>query len=198
MKERVVTKNSGKKQPFDPKLFPLVWGGALAVFILADLVFVMFPQGRDAWAVSIQAQQIRQNIENLQQNTRKRDQFFKQKDDLQRQVADLERMIYGRSDLPRVLQTISLRAIKTGVQIDQLQPLQDAQSLLCEYQGKKYYAVPVLIQAKSGFIKFEKFLGNLERERIFWQADSFSFLADPQYPQRNQIRFLIKIIVVDA
>ncbi|MBF0123090.1 MAG: hypothetical protein HQL21_06775 [Candidatus Omnitrophica bacterium] len=57
--------------------------------------------------------------------------------------------------------------------------------------------MPVLIQARGGFLKFEKFLSHLEQERIFWQADSFSFTADAQYPQRNQVKFLIKVIILD-
>lgn len=187
----------GRLQGIDPKVLPLLWGGALALFLIIDLVFVMGPQVCGVAALAGDVGKVRRDIDTFLQNKQRLVQLTGQRDTLMGQVADFDKMVYRRDDLPRVLQKISTLANRDGVQIDQVTPQKDVQSALCTNQDGKYFAVPVMIQARSGFRKFETFLSHLERDRIFWQVDSFSFVADPQYPQRNQVKFLIKVIVLD-
>ena len=197
MKNQAANNVKAKLQGLDPKVLPVLWGSVLAVFLIVDVVFVMSPQLGGVMSLCKNVGQIRRDIDMLVVNKKRIGQLIKQRDELTRQMADFDKMVYLKDDLPKVLQKISSQANRDGVQIDQLLPLKEGQALLCENQGRKYYAMPVLIQARGGFPKFEKFLNHLERERVFWQADSFSFMADVQYPQRSEVRFLIKVIILD-
>ena len=197
MKNQAVSNTMEKFQGLDPKVLPLLWGGALAAFLVVDLLFVMVPQWNGVMTLCKNVGQIRQDIDMLVANKQRMAQLMKQRDELTRQIADFDRMVYLRDDLPRVLQKISSQANRDGIQIDQLLPQKEGQNLLCEDQGKKYYAMPVLIQARGGFLKFEKFLNHLEQTRVFWQVDSFFIMVDAQYPQRYQVKILIKVIVLD-
>ncbi|MBF0569555.1 MAG: hypothetical protein HQL18_02125, partial [Candidatus Omnitrophica bacterium] len=86
---------------------------------------------------------------------------------------------------------------RQGIILDQVVPQKDVQRLISTDRNKKYYAVPVAMQARSGYRKFSGFLRSLEKEHVFWKVDAFSFVADAQYAQKNQIKFLVEVILLD-
>lgn len=124
-------------------------------------------------------------------------QMKKSLDVPRRQLVAMSEKVRSVQAVPIVLEEISRLANEFGVKIDQLTPQKDAQELLITAPEGKYYALPIVIQARSGYHMFGHFLNRLERQDLYFSVRDLRIEADEKDPNNQLISMVIKVILVD-
>jgi len=105
------------------------------------------------------------------------DQYKAQVVELEASVSNVELKVNSRNEVPLILEYISRAADKYGVQIDQIMPNTQDQELVLEGSHRTYYALPIFIEATTGYHNFGRFLGEIETGDIYLDAVSFTIAS---------------------
>jgi Tfp pilus assembly protein PilO len=68
-------------------------------------------------------------------------------------------------------------ASETGIKIDQIMPDMLGQELLTENNQRKYYDLPIYMEARGSYHDFGRFLGKMEQNDISLRVGAFSIVA---------------------
>ena len=147
--------------------------------------------------VNTQIAELRHNLQDEKTDIARVDQNREQLEKIRNQVNVVKVKIRSSQEVPLILEDISRIASAQGVKIDQLMPLKDQKVLLAKQQDVEYYALPILVQARSGYHDLGRWLAQLEEERIFYGMGSLSILSNPKDSMRHQVQLTIKAAIFE-
>ena len=121
------------------------------------------------------------------------------KGEVARLKADIEETnlkIKSKDEVPMILEHVSLLAGQNKVDVDQIMPLSHDQRVLLEDNKRMYLSLPILVEARSGYHNFGRFLNYIEQDNISLGIRSFSVTAtsDTQY---HAVRLSLEAIVFE-
>lgn len=174
-----------------------VLGGVVLLIILLDVLLLALPQ---IGAITDTNNQIKKMTEDTQQVLVDRQRVGQLRKNLQGdriELSSLTKRMRPIQEVPAILSTISSIANDYSVKIDQLVPEKSQQEALTTDKDGKYYALPVVIKARSGYHMFGRFLNKLENEDFYFIMKDFIIQNDGKDPNTHLFSLTIKIILVD-
>ena len=138
-----------------------------------------------------------QDLQNSQNNIQRLAQYEKELAGLKAKYARINKKIKMKEELPMLLETISRIASKNNVRIEQVMPQTTVQEPVLDNADGKYFLVPIMIEARSGYHDFGRFLNQLEQEGIFSDLADLTMAADVADTNHHLTRLTLKSILLE-
>ena len=174
-----------------------IFAGILLAAFALDYFLLMAPQirslkglGEAARTTSADVQRVSNDIQRIQQI----------KDGLNSSRAELQAMslrVRSLQEVPAILEEISRTANQFNVKIDQIKPLPESQETLISTPEEKYYALPIVIQARSGYHMFGHFLNTLESGHLFFILRDLRMEVGQEAAKGLLVQATLKVILTD-
>lgn len=151
--------------------------GALVLIFLLDYFVIMRPQLVALTKIQPEIKILLQDIQTARDDTQKMGFYQGEIKRLQNVLEKTSQRVFSKEEVSAILERISRLAGETGMKIDQITPFNDDQEILLEDHKRTYYALPILLEAMSGYHDFGKFLNRLEQDDLFLSVATFSVVA---------------------
>jgi Tfp pilus assembly protein PilO len=166
MKKDDLNKYISTLMNMDEKKLYGVLAGVLVLIFLADYFIIMRPQLNALSTINADMEVKRQEIQKAKENIGKLEQYQEQVDDLQKTLDEMNASVKPIDEISLILEQISNIADDQNVKLDQLNPNPQEQELLLENNKVAYYAFPILIEARTQYHDFGRFLNALENANL--------------------------------
>ena len=183
-------------EEIDEKNFYRIFWGALVLIFILDYVLFMRLQLNALWKINPQIKELSENYKQAKVDIERQPEYEKQVEQLKQVMVDVQVKIKSREDVPLILERISRLAQENGIKIDQITPFSGQSTVLLEKSGRKYYSVPISVEAQSGYHDFGRFLNRLENDKVFLKTDSFTFLGKGS-GSSHSIKLILQAIVYE-
>lgn len=151
--------------------------GALLFVFLLDYFILMRPQLVILTKINPENRLLSKDIEQAREDIQKLGFYQAEVKKLEGQLAQTSQTIKSKEEVSIILEQISRVANQNNIQIDQIMPFIEEQKVLLDDKKRTYYALPILVQAGSGYHDFGRFLNQLEKNDLFLDVTSFSIVA---------------------
>jgi len=178
------------KNPF------LLIGIVLLVVFILDYLFVMQFQLGTLRSLSPKIKELSEEVKTTKKNIELLPQFRKELTRLSGELGDINRKIRTRQDIPAILEDISRLANKNGVKIQQIMPNTSVEKSLLQNEDGQYFSIPIIMEARSGYHQFGKFLNQLENEDVLLQTRDFTIAASKE-SLSHAIKITFDAIIVE-
>ncbi len=111
-------------------------------------------------------------------------------------VEEANLKVRSREESPVILETISRFANKNGIKIDEIMPDPTGQKLLLDNKERKYYALPIQVEAKSGYHNFGRFLYQIETEGLFLKMGGVVIASNPD-SKYHTVKLTLKAVIFE-
>jgi type IV pilus assembly protein PilO len=166
----VFSKVDGKNRYF-------VFVGILLAVFLLDYFLLMRPQLSALRKISPEIKSVSDNIKKAKEDIKKLKTYRADLQDVSEKFATANLKVKSRNEVSFVLEYIAQIASETGVKIDQIMPDTLSQELLTENNQRKYYDLPIYMEARSSYHDFGNFLSKIEQNDISLRIGTFSVVV---------------------
>ncbi len=161
----------------DEKKLYGVFAGILLLFFLVDYFLIMRPQLTALSTINADMKIKRADIERTNQNIKKLAEYQGQEDQLKKKLEEMKALVKPIDEISLILEKISIIADQNGVKLDQLNPNPQGREVILENNNYIYYSYPILIEARSKYHDFGRFLNALENTNICLRIVDLSISA---------------------
>lgn len=175
-----------------------VFGVLLALLVLLDVFVVMGFQRGALDSLSLGNQTLKTDIERLKNDLLRIDQMKTSLLQSRTQLEAMNMKIRGVTEVSPVLEDVSRMAQTAGVKIEQLTPQAELGQPLITTSSIKYYALPIVVQASSGYHMFGRFMSELESAKLFFNLSHFSIQTQENDRQQRSISAVFKVVLSDT
>ena len=172
-----------------------ILGGVVFLILLLDGLLLVWPQISSISDNNDQIKQISDDTQQVLVDKRGAKGVNKSLQEERNQLSSLNIKVRPMQEVPAILSTISSIAKEYDVKIDQLIPEYSLLETLNTVEDSKYYALPVLIKARSGYHHFGHFLNKVENGDLFFVMKEFIIQNDEKNPNVHSYSLTIKIIL---
>ena len=117
--------------------------------------------------------------------------------DSRSQLDAVSQKVRSVQEVPAVLEQISRTASAFSVTIDQIKPLPESQETLIDAPEGKYYALPIVIQARAGYHMFGRFLNSLEGGNLFFSLRDLRMEAGQDAAKGLVVAATLKVVLTE-
>ncbi len=170
--------------------------GALMFAFFFDYLVLMRPQLATLAKISPENKVLSQDIQKAGEDIQKLETYKAEVARLKANIEEMNLKIKSKDEVPMILEHISLLADQNKVDVDQIMPASHDQQVLLEDNSRMYLSLPVLVEARSGYHDFGRFLNDIEQDNISLGIRNFSVTAtnDTQY---HALRVSLEAIVFE-
>ncbi len=169
---------------------------ALLFVFLLDYFILMRPQLLALTKISPEIKLLSQDIQKAQEDIQKLGFYQAEVKKLEGQLAQTSQKVRSKEEVSLILEQISRMANQNNIRIDQVMPSVGEQKVLLEDKNRVYYALPILIQAKSSYHDFGRFLNLLEKSDLFLYVTSFSVIGGED-TRAHALKMDLQVIVFE-
>lgn len=173
-----------------------VFGGILLFVFLLDYLIIMRPQLGTLAKISPEIKLLVDDVTKAKVDIDKLLQYKSEVEKLRKKVEGESKKVRSREEVTVVLEQISRLAIDSGLRIEQITPNSAEQKLILDTKERKYYSLPISIDAKSGYHHFGKFLNQFELEGIFLTVKTFN-IASVGESKLHNLKLTLNALVYD-
>ena len=173
-----------------------VFIGVLVVIFLLDYFIIMGPQLSALSKVSEEVKTLSTEVTNTETAIQRLNVYRQQIKQLQKDIQEENTKVILKDDVPLTLAKISRVAIENHFQINQIMPDVVQQELLLEDKEKRYFRLPVVIEAQSTYHNFGRFLNKIENLDTILTIDTFSVVARKQ-GKLHKIKVKLSMIIFE-
>jgi len=170
--------------------------GVLVLFFLMDYFILMRPQLAALSKIGAEINILSGDLGKVKTDIQRLNAYRNQTAQLRQNIKEENHRANLKDDVPLVLEHISRIAIKNNFQINQIMPDVIQQELLLEDDEKRYFRLPVLIEAKTSYHNFGRFLNQLERADAVLNVDAFAVMAKKDGKLHN-IKLTLSVIIFE-
>lgn len=169
-----------------------------ALVLIAILYFLIFlrPQMSSLGKVSKEMGTLSTDLKAAKDNIAKVDFYKNEVEKLKVRISELNKKVKYKEETPLVLARISKLADESKIRIDQIMPDNQSQELILENSGRKYFDLPVTIEANGTYHNFGKFLNKIEKDDIFLKIGAFSLISNPN-SQQHSIKLELRAVIFE-
>jgi Tfp pilus assembly protein PilO len=182
----------------DEKMIKYIIGGILLLVFLAWYFLVVQPQLTALQKLSPEITELKQQIQQAKDDVQKMNLYQGQLNQLRAKAGGVESSVQSKEDVPKVLEKISQYASKYRIRVDQIVPLFEAQEVVLKNKEGKYYSLPILVEGKSSYHDFGKFINALETDQASLTIKKFSIMANQQDALKHAIKVTVSAIILEA
>ena len=154
-----------------------VLGGFMALVFLLDYFVLMSPQLAALGKINPEIRAVSDSIRRAKVDLKKLDSYQSDLENLSEKFEEANLKVKSRDEVPIILEHIANVASETGVKIDQIMPDSFGQELLTENSQRRYYDLPIYIEARSGYHSLGRFLNKLNQNDISLRIGAFTIVA---------------------
>ena len=172
----------------------------VAIFIVILIIFYLFPlqfQLKTLQSLNPRLESLSREVETTRSNIQRVHQYERELTRLQQQYEKLRKRIKSKADVPFLLENISRIAGQHGVKIEQIMPQTAIDEPVLEDDTGKYFSVPIVMEAQSGYHGFGKFLNALERKGVFLRLPSFSVVGQDANPRMAKVFLTMELVIYE-
>lgn len=184
-------------EKLDNKQRYYIFGGILLGVFLLDYLVLMRPQLSALSKITPEIKLSSDELKNARENIQKIDYFKGQVADYEAKIEEANKTIKNKSELPLILEKVSLIADSNSIKIDQIMPSSTEQTEILKVKGRTYFALPVKIQARSTYHDFGRFLNALEYGDVSLDVNAFAVTGTAD-PQSHSIDLTLDVIVYEG
>ena len=166
----VFSKVDGKNRYF-------VFVGILFAVFLLDYFLLMKPQLSALKKISPEIKSVSDNIKKAKEDIKKLKTYRADLQKVSEKFATANLKVKSRNEVSFILEYIAYVASEAGVKIDQIMPDTLSQELLTENDQRKYYDLPIYMEARSSYHNFGHFLNKIEQNDISLRIGTFSIVV---------------------
>ncbi|MDO8581114.1 MAG: type 4a pilus biogenesis protein PilO [Candidatus Omnitrophota bacterium] len=180
----------------DEKYRYYIGGGVLLFLFLLDYFIIMGPQLNNLTKMTPQCKLMEEDIQKAETDIQNKENYQKQVKDLSAKITEEDVKIRSKEEVPLTLEYISRLADENNIRIDQIKPNTAGQNKLLENKGRRYFAVPIVLEAKGGYHDVGKFLNQIESGDVFFNIKDFSMtsLGESKY---HKIKLTLEAITYE-
>lgn len=171
--------------------------GILFFIFLLDYFLLMRPQLVTLTKINPEIKMLLQDIQKTQEDSQKLGSYQSEIKRLESALAETNSKVRSKNEVPVVLEQISRMANQSQIKIDQITPAHEDQSVLLEDNKRIYYALPILLEARSGYHDSGRFLNLLEQSNLFLNVTSFSIAAGKEDLRDHALKMNLQAIVFE-
>ena len=171
-------------------------GILLAVFAL-DYFLVLNFQVRSLARTKGEIKTVSVDIDRVGNDMQRIDQIKQGLVNSRAQLDAASQKIRWVQEVPVILEEISRTAHAFDVTIDQIKPLPESQETLISAPEGKYYALPIVIQARCGYHMFGRFLNTLESGNLFFSLRDLRMEAGQDAAKGLVVAATLKVILAE-
>ncbi len=175
-----------------------VLGGILLFIVLFDYFLVMRPQIAQLTKLNPEIKVVSNDLKRVKEELQNLATYQSQISGLKKKIQGMDQLIRTRDQVPLILEAISGIATKNRVRINQLMPLPDTQELILKSKEGKYYSLPILVEMRSGYHAFARFLNNLENSEVSLKVNRFSIEGIDSDTMNHVIKLTVDATVLDS
>ena len=168
----------------------------LIFLFLADYFLLMRPQIATLSKLNPEIKTLSDNLErtknDVQNVTRYKDQIKRLKEN----VEELRLRVRTKQEVAFIIEKISRIAHQHDVKIDQIMPNPMKQEITLENEDRTYYDLPIMIEARSSYHNFGRFINALENEDTFLEVDGLT-VAAMSGSRLNAVKLMLNTIVYE-
>ncbi len=154
-----------------------VLGGFMALVFLLDYFVLMSPQLAALGKINPEIRAVSDSIRRAKVDLKKLDSYQSDLENLSEKFEEANLKVKSRDEVPIILEHIANVASETGVKIDQIMPDSFNQELLTENSQRRYYDLPIYIEARSSYHNLGRFLNKLNQNDISLRIGAFTIVA---------------------
>ena len=154
-----------------------VFVGILFFFFLLDYFLLMSPQLGALKKINPEIKTLSDNIKKAKEDIEKLNTYKGDLEKASQKFEEANLKIKSRDEISYILEYIANIANETGVKIDQIMPDMLGQDLLTENPQRKYYELPIYMEARSGYHEFGRFMNKIEQNDISLRMGTFSIVV---------------------
>ena len=151
--------------------------GFMALVFLLDYFVLMSPQLAALGKINPEIRAVSDSIRRAKVDLKKLDSYQSDLEKLSEKFEEANLKVKSRDEVPIILEHIANVASETGVKIDQIMPDSFGQELLTENSQRRYYDLPIYIEARSGYHNLGRFLDKLNQNDISLRIGAFTIVA---------------------
>jgi len=186
-----------KIENMDEKQRYMAFGAILLVIFLLDYFLLMSPQINKLIKIGTDVSTTKVDIEKARNDIAREGQYRAEVSDLRKEVKEANLTVKSKDELPLVLERISRAASANGVKIDQIIPNSDDQEVVVENDGINYIAMPIFVQARSGYHDFGRFINQLESGDVLLLVGSYTMQDSPNDVDYHEIQMILNAIIFE-
>jgi len=151
--------------------------GFMALVFFLDYFVLMSPQLAALKKINPEIKVVSDQIKKAKTDMKKLDVYQSDLEKLSKKFEEANLKVKSRDEIPIILEHIANIAGASGVKIDQITPDSLDQELLTENSQRKYYDLPIYVEARSSYHSLGRFLNKLSQNDISLRIGSFTIVA---------------------
>ena len=177
MSVKIPEKISAVFSKVDGKNRYYVFVGILFVVFLLDYFLLMSPQLSSLKKINPEIKSVSENLKKAKEDIKKLNTYRADLEEISKKFTEANLKIKSRNEVSFILEYIAYVASETGVKIDQIMPNTLSQELLVENNQRKYFDIPIYMEARSSYHNFGRFLNKVEQNDISLRVGTFSVVV---------------------
>jgi len=149
----------------------------MALIFLLDYFVLMSPQLASLKKINPEIKAVSDRIKGAKADMNKLDTYQSDLQELSKKFEEANLKVKSRDEVPDILEHIANIASESGVKIDQIMPDSLDQDLLTENSQRKYYDLPIYMEARSSYHSLGRFLNKLSQNDISLRIGAFTIVA---------------------
>jgi Tfp pilus assembly protein PilO len=173
------------------------------LLVMVLVIFMVFyfvgfgPQLATLNKINPELKVLTENLDQAQIDIQRESEYRKSINEYEKQFDNINQRINDREKIPQLLKQISVIANKHNVRIDQVLPRVESQDLLLENSDGSFFALPILVEARTSYHDFGRFLNELEVGDLSLTIDEMTLTANERERLAHLARITLKTIVFD-
>ncbi len=185
-----------KFNALDLKLRYGILGIAVVWIMLLDYALIMQFQVRALSKMKQEIATLKADTDRVKNESQRITQIMRNASGMQGQVQKFNTKIRSLQEVPLVLDEISRIANTNKVTIDQITPAKEGQEEMVTIGSIKYYALPIVITARSGYHMFGRLLNELENAQLLFIVKDLR-IQPSEKPNSLAVGVTLKVILMD-
>lgn len=142
--------------------------------------------------------EVKDGFEQFETNKARVGKYKKDIEKLDIQLAGLDERIRTTAEIPGVLEELSRIANRNKIYVEQILPDTNLGDPVLKNAEGKYYLLPVVVDAKSGYHDFGRFLNELEGKGALMEIDQMMISSNRENPRMHRIRLAIQTVIFET
>ncbi len=188
---------TAKLDGIDEKQRYYIFIGLLVLVFLLDYFILMRPQIETLTKINPEIKVLKDDLKKANEDIGKLAFYQAQVKQFQGEFDAFSTRVISRYEVPIVLEKISLIADRSGMQIDQIMPQSDELEVLMEDSAKEYSSIPILIEARTGYHAFGRFINKVENDNVHLQVADFSVTSVENSRRHRVVLTLLAVVYED-
>ncbi len=173
-----------------------VFIGILFAVFLLDYFLLMSPQLGALKKINPEIKALSDNIKGAKADIKKLNTYKTELEKTSKKFAEANLKVKSRHEISALLEYIANIANETDLKIDQIMPDTLGQELLTENDKRKYFDLPIYMEARSSYHNFGKFLNKIEQNDISLRVGTFTIVVTND-TRRHAIKMTFKATVFE-